>query len=176
MKRLTLLIGIMLLLELTRAHGQPARKFLTELDKVYGDESHCLVGPEIRGDKDSSISCYCRDAIVDARYVYQTYLTTGKDRNLNGTYLTLVSKAEQMCGEGLVAINEAASSRDWRWNGPEVTRTYPSDSKIEQIRPDSKGFRTVEYLVQVTYRDKHGRITKVDNFTARDILPPNFKK
>ncbi len=175
MKTLTLLVCILLLLGLTRAHGRAAQLVRTEIDKVYTDESHCLVLPEIRGDKDSSISCYCRDAIVDARYVWRTYLLSGKDRNLNGTYLTLLTNAGQMCGKGY-DVSKAASDQEWRWNGPEVTRTYPSDSKIEEIRPDSKGFRTVQYLVQVTYRDQQGRITKVDNYTALDRLPPNFKK
>jgi len=26
----------------------------------YRDESHCLTSPEIRGDKDAPISCYCQ--------------------------------------------------------------------------------------------------------------------
>jgi hypothetical protein len=30
------------------AHGQ----FPSDLDKLYADESHCLVSPEIRSDKD----------------------------------------------------------------------------------------------------------------------------
>lgn len=175
MKRLTLLIGIVVLLGLFRTDGWSAQQFGTELNKVYADESHCLVAPEIRGDKDSSISCYCRDAIVEARYVYQTYITTGKDRNLNGPYDALESHAEKVCRKGYEMFKAAWASK-WRWNGPEVTRTYPSDSTIEQIRPDIKGFRTVEYLVQVTYRDKQGRITKVENYTALDGLPPGFKK
>jgi hypothetical protein len=47
------------------AHGQ----FPSDLDKLYADESHCLVSPEIRSDKDNSISCFCRDAIADALYL-----------------------------------------------------------------------------------------------------------
>ena len=49
----------------------PTRK-LGDLDKLYADESHCLVSPEIRSDKDNPISCFCRDAIADARYLYFT--------------------------------------------------------------------------------------------------------
>ena len=52
-----------------------------KLVMVYSDESHCLVEPEIRGESDKPNSCYCRDAIVDARYVYQNYVIMGKDRN-----------------------------------------------------------------------------------------------
>ncbi len=133
------------------------------------------MAPEIRGDKDSPISCYCRDAIADARYVYQTYLLTGKDRNLNGTYLILESYARQMCGEGYDVI-AATQAKGWQWPGLQVTRKYPSDSTIGLIRPDSKGFRTVEYKVRLVYRDPQGRVTKVDNFTALERLPPNFKK
>jgi hypothetical protein len=39
------------------------------MDEIYRDESHCLTSPEIRGDKDAPISCYCRDAIAQARYL-----------------------------------------------------------------------------------------------------------
>jgi hypothetical protein len=35
----------------------------TDMDKVYSDESHCLVAPEIRGNKDNPNSCYCRDGV-----------------------------------------------------------------------------------------------------------------
>jgi hypothetical protein len=70
-----------------------------KMDKIYLDESHCLVSPEIRGEKDNSISCFCRDAIIDARYLYQTYLLPGKDKNLNGAYLGLVDHARRICGE-----------------------------------------------------------------------------
>ena len=68
---------------------------ITKMEKVYLDESRCLVAPEIRGEKDNPISCFCRDAIMDARYVHQNYLV--KDRNLNGAFLTLLDHARQMC-------------------------------------------------------------------------------
>ena len=103
----------------------------------------------------SPFSCFCRDALADARYVYQTYLITKKDKNLNGVYLTLEQFASQVCGEHY-DISRAAMEV-WQWNGPEVTRTYPPDTVIEQLKPDTKGFRTVEYAVlltfQVTFRD-----------------------
>lgn len=59
------------------------------MDEVYRDESHCLTSPEIRGDKDAPISCYCRDAIAETRYVYFTYLLSAKDDNLSGVVLAL---------------------------------------------------------------------------------------
>jgi len=49
------------------------------MDEVYLDQTHCLASPEIRGDKDAPISCFCRDAIAEARYVYFTYILSGKD-------------------------------------------------------------------------------------------------
>lgn len=145
------------------------------MDMVYRDESHCLVAPEIRGEKDNPISCFCRDAIMDARYVYENYLLTGKDRNLNGAYLTLWDHAQQMCGKQYDVL-KATQTKDWQWHGPQVTRGYPPESEINQIQPDGKGFRTVEYKVHLTYRDPGGRVTKVENFTALDKLPKNTKK
>jgi hypothetical protein len=145
------------------------------MDMVYRDESHCLVAPEIRGEKDNPISCFCRDAIMDARYVYENYLLTGKGRKLIGAYLTLWDHAQQMCGKQYNVL-KATQTKDWQWNGPQVTREYPPESEINQIQPDGKGFRTVEYKVHLTYRDLRGRVTKVENFTALDKLPANTKK
>ena len=174
MKTGTLLVTVMLLLELTLARGNPTPQAQLKLDEIYTDDGHCLVGPEIRSSKDNAISCYCRDALVDLRYVYQTYLLTGKDSNLNGAYLGLFSRAQEVCGEKYDVI--AAREKEWQWNGPEVTRVYPPDSTIEKIKPDDKGFRIVEYRVQLTYHDRQGHSTKVENFSTLDRLPPNFKK
>jgi hypothetical protein len=145
------------------------------LEKIYSDESRCLVAPEIRGETDDSISCFCRDAITDARYVHQNYLINGKDRNLIGVYLALLDHVWRMCGAHFDAL-ESTQAKDWRWSGPEVTRDYPPDSEIDQIRADSKGFRSVRYSVQLTYRDPGGRVTRVENFTALDLLPANPRK
>jgi hypothetical protein len=139
------------------------------MDMVYRDESHCLVAPEIRGEKDKPISCFCRDAIVEARYVYQNYLLTGKDRNLNGAYLGLWNNAQQMCGEQYDFL-QATQTKNWQWNGPQVTREYPPEGEIQKIHPDSKGLRVVEYKVCLTYIDAGGRVIKVDNFNALDKL------
>jgi hypothetical protein len=144
-----------------------------EMDKVYGDQSHCLVLPEIRNDKDGSISCYCRDALVDVRYVYRTYLITGKDKNLNGAVLSLENYARQMCGKDYDVL--AAEKEEWRWSGPEVTRSYPPDSEIERINPDNKGWRTVKYGVRLTYHDAQGQVLRIENFSALERFPPHPK-
>jgi hypothetical protein len=171
--RLSLLVLLALsssaLVPLLPTHAQDKA---IDLDNVYRDETHCLVAPESRGVADKPISCYCRDAIAEARYVWQTYLATGKDRNLNGIYLTLELNAGQKCGEGFNVLDAIQS----QWNGPEVTRTYPPDRTIEQLKPNQDGFRDVEYAVLLTFRDSRGRVTRVVNFIARDLLPPDFKK
>lgn len=145
------------------------------LNKVYTDESHCLLGPEIRGEADKPISCYCRDALTDARYVWQTYLVTGKDSNLYGIQLDLESHAAKACG-GRYNILKATQSKDWRWDGPAVMRVYPPDSKIRELKPDRAGFRSVEYMVRLSYVDVPGGATRIVSFTAPDRLPPDFRK
>jgi len=147
---------------------------LTDLDKVYRDESHCLTEADMRGDKDLPISCWCRDAIVDARYIYFTYVLSGKDRNLNGPFLHLVSSAEKTCGQSIL---DAAQDGDWKWGGPEVVRTYPPDEAIKRIAPEpfTKGGTTlgrwVPFTVQVVYRDKQGHVTRTENYSSREFVP-----
>lgn len=46
-----------------------SQSWMSEMDKVYRDESHCLTLADMRGDKDKPISCFCRDRLADARYV-----------------------------------------------------------------------------------------------------------
>ncbi|HEV2195988.1 MAG TPA: hypothetical protein VGR55_10430 [Candidatus Acidoferrum sp.] len=152
----------------TRAQKPP-----NSLQKVYSDESHCLTGPEIRSDKDSPISCYCRDAIVDARYIWHTYLMTGKDPNLNGAELTLQTNATQMCGEDY-DVHQAVNAEDWKWEGPEVSRTYPPDNVLRQIKPDSHGMIHYEYTVVLLQRDSIGHVSKTESFTARETEPLKF--
>lgn len=142
------------------------------LDEIYKDESHCLVAPEIRGPKDRPISCYCRDALVDASYVYQSYLQ--KDRNLAGAYLTLELRALEKCGDGY-DVSQAVME-PWRWNGPEVIRKYPPNSEIDRIKPDGKGLRSVVYEVFLTYRDQQGHVANVEIFKASEVLRPDYKK
>jgi hypothetical protein len=95
------------------------------LDDVYLDQSHCLIGSEIQSDEDMKSSCFCQDAIADARYVYFTYLFSRErhapDRNLNGTFLSLEELIGQRehCSEGYDA-DGAATGENWRWNGPKA--------------------------------------------------------
>jgi hypothetical protein len=128
---------------------------------------------EIRGVSDKALSCFCHDAMVDARYIKTTYLDGGKDRNLSGAFMTLASAAAETCATSLDAVLDAVESG---WNGPEVTRIYPPDSTIEQLIPDRSGLRTVQYSVQLTFRDRAAHVMKVDAFTAEDRLSPDFKR
>jgi hypothetical protein len=150
-----------------------AQDWLSRLDKTYADESHCLTGPEVRSEKDNPISCYCRDAIVDARYIWHTYLLTGKDPNLNGAELALQMHATQMCGEDY-DVHKAVGAEDWKWNGPEVVRTSPPNDVLRQIKPDSRGMVHYEYTVVMLQHDLSGRVTKTDSFTAHDMVPLKF--
>lgn len=172
--RTTLRVLVSLSIGLIFSYAGRAQNLANSLNTVYQDETHCLGGPEIRGEKDKPISCYCRDALTDVRYVYQTYLLPGKDDNLTGTCLTLMSNATQMCG-AYDAVSKARE-KDWRWNGPEVVRKYPSEREIEQIKPDKSGFRDVLYEVHLTYRDPQGRVTNVETFKVSERLPLDFKK
>jgi hypothetical protein len=180
MKRATLIsVGLVTFASFILRAGLPptmdAQGWLSPLDKIYADESHCLTGPEIRSEKDSPISCYCRDAIVDARYVWRTYLLTGKDRNLNGTELALQRNVTLICGEHY-DVNKAVEAEDWKWNGPEVVRTSPPDDVLRQIKPDSHGMIHYEYTVVMLQRDSGGHVVRTDSFTAHDMVPLNLLK
>src|SRR5262249_54863724 len=131
--------------------------------------------------RDNPISCYCRDALVDARYVYHTYgfsmdTMDFKDRNLVGTMLTLETHANEMCKEienvleaNTDWIHKAIKAENWKWNGPEITRKYPSDAEIERIKPDAHNMRTVPFTVTVTYRDDDGQFVKTESFGAHEL-------
>jgi hypothetical protein len=148
----------------------------TKMSDVYRDESHCLTAPEIRSDKDAPISCYCRDAIASARYVFFTYFLPGKDDNLSGVVLSLQELVTQKCGEqNYSVIHDATESKDWKWNGPEVVRTYPPQDVIERISPEMKDGRPVArwvpFTVQLVYRDAQGRVTRTENNSSRESEP-----
>lgn len=154
----------------------------TVLDKVYMDESHCLTAPEIRSAKDNPISCYCRDAIVQARYVYFTYLISGKDSNLNGVFFSLYSEAMDQCSRDSAersaadfsqTIYHATRSKDWKWDGPEVVRTYPPDDVIKRIKPSGEhgSGRWVPFTVQLVYRDAQGRVMRTEEYSSREFEP-----
>lgn len=142
---------------------------MNKMAKICMDESHCLDAPEIRDKKDWSISCSCRDAIMNARYLSQNYLD--KDSNLSGAVLGLVDNAERICSERFDVILQAIMDESWQWEGPQVEREYPPESDILKIKVNNKGFRTVKYRVHLIYFDKGGRVTKVQNFNAIDEIP-----
>jgi len=147
------------------AQGKPV------LDTIYQDESHCLTAPDIRGEKDQPISCFCRDAIVTARYVYSVYLLPGKDRNLNGAFLSLVQEIPNQCGTKYKnTAFEIAKRENWAWEGPEVVRAYPPDEVIRRISPVS-GARWVSYTVQLVFRDSMGRVSRTENYSSREMEP-----
>ena len=145
-----------------------------KLTDTYRDESHCLTVADMRGTSDMHISCFCRDAIVDARYVYSTYISTGKDNNLDGVFLTLQDNVRQKCGESPEA-SDTFMSRDWKWYGPEVSRTYPSDEVIERIKPETRNGkavgRWVPFKIQLIYRDDRGEVIRTENYSSRELIP-----
>jgi hypothetical protein len=166
---------------------QHAQDWPTAMQKVYMDESHCLTSPEIRNDHDNPISCYCRDAIVDARYVYFTYLLSEKDANLNGTFLTLQRDAEEQCSRDTAQRNaadfiqniyDAITSKDWKWSGPEVVSTFPPDDVIKRIKPSGEhsAGRWVPFTVQLVYRDAQGRVTRTEEYSTREFRPVFLEK
>jgi hypothetical protein len=157
------------------------------MQKVYMDESHCLTVPEIRTNKDNPISCYCRDAIADARYVHFTYLLPGKDANLYGTFLALQLYAGEQCSRDtaersdadfIQKIDDATTSKDWKWSGPEVVTTFPPDGVIKRIKPSGEhgAGRWVPYTVQLVYRDAQGRVTRTEEYSTREFRPVFLEK
>ncbi len=151
-----------------------AQALRNSLNRIYEDETHCLVAPEVLNERDKPISCFCRDALTDARYLFHTYILSMKDGNLNGAYLILERHAAEICG-GYDAVRKT-ERKDWQWNGPEVIRKYPPDREIEQIKPDKNGTRNVLYQVYLTYRDPQGRVAKVESFKVVDKFPPGYRK
>jgi hypothetical protein len=159
----------------------------SDMEKVYTDESHCLTSADMRGDKDNPISCYCRDAIADARYVYFTYFLSHKDLNLTGVFLHLQDYAGERCSrdtterldEGFISkIQDATTLKDWKWSGPEVARTYPPDDVIKRIKPTGEhgATRWVPFTVQLVYRDAQGRVTRTEEYSSREAVPVFPKK
>ena len=118
----SLVLTVVILVASCAANGQTERLDIADL-------SHCLTLREARSDKDVSISCYCRGRIADARYLNLTYIETLKDSNLTGALNALAGLATEACGPGR-DVEEAISDKQWKWNGPEVVRTYPSEDEI----------------------------------------------
>jgi hypothetical protein len=146
----------------------------SEMDRLYRDEGHCLTLADMRGDRDKRISCFCRDAIADARYVYFRYLLQGKDSNLNGVFLRLTNDIQEECGQDLNGFSVAVD-KDWKWDGPEVSRTYPAGDVIKRIKPELKDGRAVgrwvPFVLQLIYHDGQGRVTRTENYSSREFIP-----
>ena len=179
-RRMVFVLAVALRLALpqvTRAQNWP-----TAMDKVYMDESHCLTSSDLRGDKDNPISCYCRDRIAEARYVYFNYVSAISprlDRNLTGVFLTLQKYAGEECSRdaagrldmGFIGkIQDATTVKEWKWDGPEVVRTYPPDDVIQRIKASGAG-RWVPFTVQLVYHDAQGRVTRTEEYSSRELIP-----
>lgn len=145
-----------------------------DLEQIYSDHSHCVLDSEVHSEDNSAISCRCRDAIADTQYVRQTYLVTGKDRNLIGAEKWAQESASRWCGEhyDLADIMKATSDAHWKWVGPKVVRKFPSDREIAETTPDSTGGRAVEYEVKVIRLDPQGRPLATKPYKAIWMFSP----
>lgn len=145
------------------------------LDKVNRDETHCLTDADMRGDQDMPISCWCRDAIVDARYVYFTYVFGPKrDYNMHGPLFGLEHRINQVCGEGPDKAVQVTERENWQWTGPEVIRTYPAKDVIARIKPEMRNnapWRGIPFTVQLVYRDNRARITRTETYSSVEWEP-----
>lgn len=146
----------------------------SDLQKIYADESHCLLDNELRNVDDQALSCSCRDALVQARYIYKTYFTTGKDPNLDGVYVEMGIRALRVCGKDNSKFSDTGDDH-WNWNGPEVIRTYLTDSEVERFPPDDSGWRRAPYSVKLIFHDEQGRVTKVELYTSSQAVSPKWK-
>lgn len=118
-------------------------------------------------------SCFCRDAIADSRYVYFTYVLPGRDPNLNGTFLKLEHGIREQCGQSYDA--NVATRENWKWSGPEVVRTYPSNDVISRIQPEKRNGkvvgRWVPFTVHLIFREDRGIVTRTENYSSREFVP-----
>lgn len=110
--------------------------------------------------------------------MYETYLLPGKDNNLAFAQLTLEQDVRKMCGENGEDYNQIkpVEDEDWEGDGPEVIRIYPSDEDAMRLKPDKNGFRKVEYVVRLTFRDARERVTKVERFSAIELYKPKVTR
>ena len=173
---LGLVIGFPLTAQAQKDSPVPQTGLFSRLDAVYYDQTHCLTAADMRGEQDMRMSCWCRDAIVDARYVYFTYVRFGSkyDANMSGPVLGLEAHINQVCGEGVDKAVEVTERESWRWPGPEVVRTYPSDDVVARIKPEERGktlWRGIPFTVQLVYRDGQGRITRTETYSSVEWEP-----
>jgi hypothetical protein len=172
-----LCVGLVLIAmaEQSSGFGLNLQRQPTSLEAVYRDESRCLTSADMRGDQDMHMSCWCRDAIVDARYVYFTYVLGRKDPNLNGVFLSLEARINRQCGKGYQNAHKVATRDGWKWDGPEVVRTYPTDDVISRIAPEMRDGkpigRWVPFTVQLIFRDAQGHVKRTENYSSRELVP-----
>jgi hypothetical protein len=147
-------------------------------NKIYDDQSHCLLDFERRSDNDIPISCYCKNAIAEARYVHYTYVLSGKDPNLTGVALSLMDRAGEACGKNGMDYHIWTLIHDanWKWDGPEVVRTYPPDEVMRQLKPNGDGMIPIHYTVVLLQRDSQGHVTKTENYAAVEMWPAGILK
>ena len=77
-------------------------------------------------------------------------------------------EAERLSMDFTRRMLDATTEKDWKWNGPEVVRTYPPDDVLRQIKPDRQGMIRYEYTLVILERDSSGHVVKTDSFTAKD--------
>ena len=89
-------------------------------------------------------------------------------------FLTLVGNITDQCGDNVDAF-DVATRDQWKWSGPEVVRTYPSDSTIARIEPEIRNGkpvgRWVPFTVQLVYRDEQNRVVRTENYSSRELIP-----
>lgn len=93
--------------------GQPPADLLA----IYQSEEACSKPADAPTDDHTGMaSCYCRDDIADARYVYFKYVDGSRDRNLSGVFLGLQRRIREDCGPAANGFR-LARDKDWRWTG-----------------------------------------------------------
>ena len=149
----------------------PTNTGFSGLDKIYTDEGHCLTDADIRSDNDMPISCWCRDAIADLRYVYSNYFefrSPRRDVNMAGPILQLEKNARHVCGDDAYNLSNVEDDANWRWPGPEVVRSFPPEEVIARIKSEmrnGKKWRGTPFSVQLVFRDSQNHITRTDTYS-----------
>jgi hypothetical protein len=87
----------------------------------------------------------------------------------------LVDHVQQQCAYAYGVSLDVATRTDWKWDGPEVVRTYPPDDVISRIEARALGekavARSVPFTIQLVYRDENGKITRTENYASTELVP-----
>jgi len=139
------------------------------------DVRHCLRVAETRDENDKPITCECRDAIVDARYMY--FVAVPKEGNLRGVFADLQAWVKEACGRGF-ADYEVVPWEKWKWEGPEVVRKYPRGGG--NIRRPGHHEEAFEYTLQLVWNGgakKSETWTRVAIFECAEVCarPPDAR-